>query len=364
MKNNYLFSLNEFFPLIGFQDPSTPFMEGIVDLHNFIFFYLTLILFFVISLLGFIIYHFYFRVQHPSTVQDVSLRSEMLLGSKILHGTILEIVWTLIPTIILIIIILPSFALMFSIDEVENFFITLKAIGHQWYWSYEYVIPFTLEGKGMEHIQLNYDSYMKAEEDLEAANLRLLTVDNGLVLPVKVPVRILITAADVLHSWTIPSFGVKVDAVPGRLNQAPLFIKREGVFYGQCSELCGVNHAFMPIQVKTSTLYKFMNWADSIPAVSEPTRASYNIGETIVYLDGENSHIKENSPVWTDRFVYDCLFNRKITHETIQLEWKNVRVPGRTPEQDEIMHTLAHKSAVAKSSTQIRVQEIIEKNKK
>jgi len=249
------------FPLIGFQDPSTPFMEGISDLHNFIFFYLILILTFVVTLLVVIIYNFYMKFENPSSSEDIALRSEALIGSKILHGTVLEIVWTLVPSVILIMIILPSFALMFSIDEVENFFITLKAIGHQWYWSYEYSLPFNFTNAYTDYKNIKYDSYMKNEEELNLGDLRLLEVDNPIVLPVKLPIRLLITAADVLHSWTIPSFGVKVDAVPGRLNQAPLFIKREGVFYGQCSELCGVNHGFMPITVNATTLYKFVNWA-------------------------------------------------------------------------------------------------------
>lgn len=249
------------FPLIGFQDPSTPFMEGIVDLHNFIFFYLILILSFVVTLLAIIIYNFYIKLDFPQDSLDVSIRSEMMVGSKILHGTVLEIVWTLVPSLILIMIILPSFALMFSIDEVENFFITLKAIGHQWYWSYEYSLPFNYTDAYLDYKSIKYDSYMKAEEDLSIGDLRLLEVDNPIVLPVKLPIRLLVTAADVLHSWTIPSFGIKVDAVPGRLNQAPLFIKREGIFYGQCSELCGVNHGFMPIAVNATTLYKFVNWA-------------------------------------------------------------------------------------------------------
>lgn len=248
------------FPLVGFQDPSTPFMEGIVDLHNFIFFYLVLILLFVMALMAVIVYNFHNRIEHPTSELDIALRSEMLVGSKVLHGTILEIIWTLVPSLILIIIILPSFALMFSIDEVENFFITLKAIGHQWYWSYEYSLPFNFNNSYNDYKIIKFDSYMKNEEELSNGDLRLLEVDNSIVLPVKLPIRLLVTAADVLHSWTIPSFGVKVDAVPGRLNQAPLFIKREGLFYGQCSELCGVNHAFMPIAVSATTLYKFVDW--------------------------------------------------------------------------------------------------------
>ncbi len=340
---NTRLTLSSVFPLIGFQDPSTPFMEGIVDLHNFIFFYLILILLFVVSLLVSIMYNFYIRVYNPASSQDISLRTEMLLGSKILHGTVLEIVWTLIPSLILIIIVLPSFALMFSIDEVENFFITLKAIGHQWYWSYEYVIPFSTSEKGFDYTTINYDSYMKSEEDLQIGDLRLLEVDNPIVLPVKVPVRLLITAADVLHSWTIPSFGIKVDAVPGRLNQAPLFIKREGTFYGQCSELCGVNHAFMPIKVNTTTLYKFINWAGIAPEVNTTLEeSSYTLGQTTINYNGDNSHIKANSPIWSDRFIRESL-DKGLNHGEIKKAWGTFRVANRTPEQDAIMQAEAKK---------------------
>jgi heme/copper-type cytochrome/quinol oxidase subunit 2 len=141
-------------------------------------------------------------------------------------------------------------------DELIDPTITLKAVGHQWYWSYEFSDYATLEGGE----SLNYDSYMIPEDDLTGGNLRLLEVDNRVVLPVQTHIRVLITSADVLHSWAVPSFGVKVDACPGRLNQTSVFIKREGTYFGQCSEICGVNHGFMPIVVEAVSLNNYVTW--------------------------------------------------------------------------------------------------------
>jgi cytochrome c oxidase subunit 2 len=152
------------------------------------------------------------------------------------------------------IIAIPSFALLYSLDEVINPSMTLKVIGHQWYWSYEYS-----DSSNPKNI-LNFDSYMKSEEDLTLENFRLLEVDNRIVLPIKIHIRLLVTAADVLHSWAVPSLGIKVDACPGRLNQVFLFLKREGVFYGQCSEICGINHGFMPIVVQGVKIDKFISY--------------------------------------------------------------------------------------------------------
>jgi cytochrome c oxidase subunit 2 len=153
------------------------------------------------------------------------------------------------------IIAVPSFALLYSMDEITDPAVTLKVIGHQWYWTYEYSDYSTADDQS-----IIFDSYMVAEDDLELGQLRLLEVDNRVVLPVKTHVRVLITAADVLHSWAIPSLGVKCDAVPGRLNQTSIFLNREGVFYGQCSELCGANHGFMPIVVEGVDLEDYISW--------------------------------------------------------------------------------------------------------
>jgi len=168
------------------------------------------------------------------------------LPLTISHHTTLEIVWTILPAVILILIAIPSFALLYAMDELEDPRLTIKAIGHQWYWSYEY------RDLVFGHpVSKNFDSYMVLEEDLPVGGLRLLEVDNPLVLPINTQIRVLVTSTDVLHSWAVPSFGIKIDACPGRLNQVGLLISRTGVFYGQCSELCGINHSFMPIKVIT-----------------------------------------------------------------------------------------------------------------
>jgi cytochrome c oxidase subunit 2 len=173
---------------------------------------------------------------------------------KFTHSSSLEIIWTLVPAFILLIIAIPSFSLLYSLDETINPSITLKVIGHQWYWSYEYSDA-TLEEEG-----LNFDSYMLAQNDLTLGAFRLLEVDNRIILPTNTHVRLLVTSADVLHSWAVPSLGLKIDACPGRLSQASLFIQREGTFYGQCSEICGINHGFMPIVVKAVQVESYINW--------------------------------------------------------------------------------------------------------
>jgi len=167
----------------------------------------------------------------------------------------LEIIWTIIPAIILLIIAIPSIIFLFKFFEPSSLDfhgITVKITGHQWYWSYEYIVPEQTESGAYTYVNKEFDSYMIPEEMLQPGDLRLLEVDNSLHLPVGVPIRLLITSADVIHSWGIPSLGVKVDAIPGRLNEVYIVIFREGEFYGQCSELCGVNHGFMPIKVLAS----------------------------------------------------------------------------------------------------------------
>jgi len=216
---------------LSFQDPASPIMEGIIDLHHDIMFFLVLIIIFILWML----------VRILQCFGDSYNRN---LPSTVTHHTTLEIVWTIIPAIILILIAIPSFALLYAMDEVNDPKLTIKAIGHQWYWSYEY--RDLVFGKTASK---NFDSYMVLEEDLQKGNLRLLEVDNPLVLPINTQIRLLVTSSDVLHAWAVPSFGVKIDACPGRLNQVGVFIDRVGIFYGQCSELCGINHSFMPIKV-------------------------------------------------------------------------------------------------------------------
>jgi len=226
-----------------FQDAASPVMEGIINLHHDLMFFITFIFFFLLVVMVRTLHSFRFNLGISSS--DSRL---------VVHGTAIEIIWTVIPSLILVVVALPSFALLYSIDEVINPALTLKCIGHQWYWSYEYSDFDNTLGS------INFDSYMVAEDELEHGELRLLEVDNRIVLPVNTHLRLLVTAADVLHSFAIPSLGIKLDACTGRLNQTTLFVLREGVFYGQCSEICGVGHANMPIVVETVSIDKFISW--------------------------------------------------------------------------------------------------------
>nr|QIC54996.1 cytochrome c oxidase subunit 2 [Cryptophyta sp. CCMP2293] len=229
---------------VSFQDPATPVMEGIITLHHDLLYVLTTIgvaVGWVLFRTTFLFYHTKNRI--PATFT---------------HGTFIEVVWTITPSIILMAIAVPSFVLLYSMDEIIDPAVTLKVIGHQWYWAYEYSDYADKSGNA-----IFFDSYMIAENDLERGQLRLLEVDNRVVLPSNTHLRILITGADVIHSWAIPSLGIKMDACPGRLNQVSSFLTREGIFYGQCSEICGVNHGFMPIVVESVPVEKYINWVAS-----------------------------------------------------------------------------------------------------
>nr|ASM41824.1 cytochrome c oxidase subunit II [Olenecamptus subobliteratus] len=168
----------------------------------------------------------------------------------LLEGQFIEVVWTILPAVTLIFIALPSLRLLYILDEINNPLITVKSIGHQWYWSYEY----------SDFKNIEFDSYMTPIDSLKSFNFRLLDVDNRMVIPFNSQIRLLVTAADVIHSWTIPSLGVKIDATPGRLNQAGFSINRTGLFFGQCSEICGANHSFMPIVIESISPPFFIKW--------------------------------------------------------------------------------------------------------
>ena len=240
---------------LGLQDPATPIMESISFFHNFLMMFLLAIGIFVSWFLFSLVY--LFAEEKNSKIEIFS------------HDSLLETFWTIVPAIVLLFISIPSFALLYSLDELIHPLATLKIIGHQWYWSYEYSDCYTFfseeEGSdtpmNSDSTVLRFDSYMLATNDLTRGALRLLEVDNRCVLPVQTHIRLVVTAADVLHSWAVPSFGIKIDACPGRLSQGSLFIKREGVYYGQCSEICGLNHGFMPIVVRGVLADDFTSWA-------------------------------------------------------------------------------------------------------
>ena len=232
--------------MLGFQDASSVVMEEIINFHNFVMIYLVFIIVSVFWIL--------FQIMNRFN------KAKRFISHKyIVHGSLIEIIWTLTPALILVTVAFPSFKLLYLIDEVIDPAVTVKIVGHQWYWSYEYSDYYDLNGK-----TINYDSYMIKEEDLNLGDLRLLEVDNRLVLPVDTHVRVIITAADVIHCWSVPSLGIKLDAIPGRLNQTNLLTYREGVFYGHCNEICGVNHAFMPIVVESVSLNKYCSHIDSL----------------------------------------------------------------------------------------------------
>ena len=224
-----------------FQDPATPIMEGIFNFHNDLMFFIVLLAIFVSFLLARCLYFFN---------EDTNK-----VSSNVIHGTVLEIIWTITPALILMIIAVPSFSLLYSVDEIISPSISLKVVGHQWYWSYEYS---DYINENLDTIE--FDSYLIPEADLEEGQLRLLEVDNRVVLPIDTHIRVIVTSTDVLHCWAIPSFGIKLDACPGRLNQTSLYIKRQGTYYGQCSEICGINHGFMPIVIEGVSLEQYHTW--------------------------------------------------------------------------------------------------------
>jgi cytochrome c oxidase subunit 2 len=222
---------------LGMQAPATPVKERIHSFHDLLLVLITVISLFVLGLLCYVIWRFNEK------------RSPV--PSRTSHNTLIEVLWTVIPVLILVIIAIPSFKLMYYMDKTEKADMTIKVTGHQWYWSYEYP----------DQGGFAFDSNMVPEEEARTKGLRpLLDVDNRLVVPVNTNVRVLIAGTDVMHSWFIPSFGVQMYAHPGRLNETWFNVEKEGVFYGQCNQICGVNHAFMPIAVEAVSKDKFDRW--------------------------------------------------------------------------------------------------------
>lgn len=241
--SNILKDVSENFAL-GFQDAGSPVMEEIIAFHHYVMIYITFIITGVLWMLIRILIGFNYNVR-------------VISHKHLVHGTLLETVWTITPALILISIAFPSFKLLYLIDEVIDPALTIKVIGHQWYWSYEY--SDYVAGKA-----LAFDSFIIPESDLQTGDFRLLEVDNQLVVPAKSHIRVIITAADVIHCWAIPSLGVKLDAIPGRLNQTSFLASRNGIFYGHCNEICGVNHAFMPIVIKAVDISDYCEHINSL----------------------------------------------------------------------------------------------------
>nr|QNU09902.1 cytochrome c oxidase subunit II [Zootermopsis nevadensis] len=216
---------------MNLQDSASPIMEQLIFFHDHTLMIITMILAMVL----------YFMA---------SMIINELVDRYMLEGQTIELMWTIAPAVILLFITTPSLRLLYLMDEIHNPIMTIKTIGHQWYWSYEY----------SDFVNVEFDSYMTPYESDNKSMFRLLETDNHVTLPMHSFIRIIVTAADVLHSWTIPSLGIKADATPGRLNQSSFMINRPGLLYGQCSEICGANHSFMPIVIESVSTESFIEW--------------------------------------------------------------------------------------------------------
>nr|ASU53194.1 cytochrome oxidase subunit II [Periphyllus sp. ZMIOZ 22626]ASU53195.1 cytochrome oxidase subunit II [Periphyllus sp. ZMIOZ 22659] len=214
---------------LSFQNSNSPLMEQLIFFHDHTIFIIMMIMFMITYMMMFII-------------------KNKFINIKISENQMIELIWTSIPPIILIFIALPSLHLLYLMDEIKSPIMTIKIFGHQWFWSYEY----------SDFMNIEFESYMI--NSMEKQNFRLIEVDNKTILPYNFNIRLLISSDDVIHSWTIPSLGIKIDAIPGRMNQINLFMNRPGIYFGQCSEICGINHSFMPIQIESINLNKFISW--------------------------------------------------------------------------------------------------------
>nr|AXI98535.1 cytochrome c oxidase subunit 2 [Metacrangonyx dhofarensis] len=221
--------------MMNFQDSASSSMEQLIFFHDFAM----MIIIFIVTLVGLnMVFICYYKLTHRFFCQEQTI----------------ETIWTIVPIFILLLIALPSLRVLYFLDSSLNSSLTMKVMGHQWYWSYEY--PYFKN--------LSFDSYMISSFDMFEGGLRLLEVDNSLVLPVNMQIRLIVSASDVIHAWAVPSLGLKVDAVPGRLNQLSFLINRCGIYYGQCSEICGANHSFMPIKLETVPMKYFVGWLDKL----------------------------------------------------------------------------------------------------
>jgi cytochrome c oxidase subunit 2 len=221
---------------MGFQPAATPVMEQIHNFHELLLYILVSITVFVLALLVYVSVRFNEKA-NP-------------IPSKTTHNTLLEVAWTVVPIVILVVISVTSLKLLYFMDKTNNPEMTLKVIGHQWYWQYEYP----------DHGGFTFDSFMVADNELEEGQPRMLTVDEEVVLPINTDIRILVASEDVIHNWAVPSFGIKIDLLPGRINETWVRINSEGIYKGQCSELCGANHGFMPISVRAVSKEAYKLW--------------------------------------------------------------------------------------------------------
>lgn len=225
---------------IGFQEAGSPLMQNLIDFHDFVFWIITVITVFVFLLLAYVCVKFSAKNNKKPTTTT--------------HNSLLEVAWTLVPVLILVVISIPSLRLLYNQNDFSKIDMTIKATGYTWYWSYEYP----------DHENIAFDSIMLQEDELEEGQPRLLSTDYQLVVPINTNIKMQITSdpSGVIHSWAVPSLGVKMDAVPGRLNETYFSIKEPGMYYGQCSELCGIGHGFMPISIKAVSDEEFASWIE------------------------------------------------------------------------------------------------------
>lgn len=217
--------------LLRLQNSNSPTYDIIIFFHDFaiiILIFITIIIFFIITI----------------------ILKNNLINRFLLQGHAIELIWTIIPIFILIFIAIPSLKILYLTDEIHNNKLSLKTIGHQWYWRYEY----------SDFSNIEFDSFIIPSNQLTNNEFRLLDVDNRCILPFNYPIRILTTSIDVIHAWTVPALGIKIDSTPGRLNQTILIINRPGLYFGQCSEICGINHRFIPIVIEATNFFNFKNW--------------------------------------------------------------------------------------------------------
>ncbi len=229
---------------LGLQPAATPLMDSIHNFHALLMVIITCVVLFVLALLLIIIFRFNAKA-NP-------------VPSKTTHNTMIEVIWTVVPILILIVIAIPSFRLLYLERDIPPADLTIKAIGNQWYWSYEYP----------DNGDVSFDSIMKADNELKPGDVRLLSVDNPVVAPVGKVVRVIVTSNDVIHAWTVPAFGVKIDAVPGRLNELWFKAEKPGIYYGECSELCGKDHSAMPIEVRVVSEADYQAWVAKAKSAS------------------------------------------------------------------------------------------------
>jgi heme/copper-type cytochrome/quinol oxidase subunit 1/heme/copper-type cytochrome/quinol oxidase subunit 2 len=283
---------------LGFQTPASPIMEAIVTLHHDIMAILVFVCIFVLFFMIRIISKYHTGVNHQ-------------LPSTHTHHTLLEIIWTLVPAIILVAIAIPSLVLLYSMDHTQTPGLTVKVVGHQWYWTYEIPTILALGKLTNEQVwvaNIEFSSYMITEEPFL---FRLLDVDEPLILPILTEIRALITSSDVIHSWAIPALGIKLDACPGRLNQVSFEIMRPGVYFGQCSELCGINHPYMPIEIRGVTLKVFYHWLVNHIAKSNYQLQAISHQQEILFLNNTNANWNTANNVWPTNNMHFTKANKQ-----------------------------------------------------